>query len=499
MWQGRAAFGEFVRLSLIGAGYFAVAYLGLQLASINPSATPIWPATGLAIAAVLLWGYRVAPAVFLAAFVVNYLTAGSPFTSAAIAVGNTLEAVATAYVVRRWADGDRVFESAAGVGKFALISAVTTTISATIGIAALVLAGFAESSDAARIWSTWWLGDFAGAVVVTPVVLLWLVADANSRRPQRELSKCAGTYLVVMAVGVVAFSPLIPQTPLRDPLSFLAVAPLLWAALRCGPRDTATVAAILAGFAVWGTMMQGGPFSRSTLNESFLLLLMFMMSTSIPSLALSADISARQQAQEHQQLLLRELSHRVGNTLAVLSSVFRRSARHAKSVGELERAFQGRLMNLAATHRLLGEANWQSASIRDLVTSAIDPYCPSGYADCEFSGDDVRVPSQMVTSLTMVLHELASNAAKHGAFKTEGGKLRVAWWQEREGSASQLSLSWVEVGTTTRSREGKGHAGYGTALIGSTIASLGGKVERLLNECGLSILIVIPHYPRTDA
>jgi integral membrane sensor domain MASE1 len=372
--DARTALGEAARLSLVGAGYFAVAYLGLQLASINPSATPIWPATGLAIAAILLWGYRVAPAIFLAAFIVNYLTARSPCTSAAIAVGNTLEALATAYAVRRWADGDHVFESGAGVGKFALISAVTTTISATIGVAALILAGFAESSNAAPVWLTWWLGDFAGAVVVTPLALLWL-SGVEFRSPS-EISTCAGAYIGAMAIGVVAFSPLIPQTPLRDPLGFLAVAPLLWAALRCGPRDTATVAAILAGFAVWGTMMQGGPFGRATINESFLLLLMFMISTSIPSLALSADIRTRQRTQEHQQLLLRELSHRVGNTLAVLSSVFRRSARHARSVEELEQAFQGRLMNLAATHRLLGEANWQSASIRDLVTSATDPLLP---------------------------------------------------------------------------------------------------------------------------
>ena len=81
----------------------------------------------------------------------------------------------------------------------------------------------------------------------------------------------------------------------------------------------------MAGFAVWGTLMHSGPFARPTLNDSYLLLLMFMISTAIPSLALSADITARRLAQTHQELLLRELSHRVGNTLAVLSSVFRRS------------------------------------------------------------------------------------------------------------------------------------------------------------------------------
>jgi two-component sensor histidine kinase/integral membrane sensor domain MASE1 len=471
----------------VGAGYFAVAYLGLQLASINPSTTPIWPATGVAIAAVLLWGYRAAAPIFIAAFLVNFLTAGSPFTSGLIALGNTTEAAATAYLMRRWAAGDHAFESAAAVGKFALICMVTTTISATIGVAALVAGGFAELGSAAPVWLTWWLGDLAGAVVITPVALLWLSGD-DSGLPSAA-STCAGAYLVAAVVGLVAFSPLFPQTPLRDPLGFFAVVPLLWAALRCGPRETASIAAILAGFAVWGTMMQGGPFGRATLNESFLLLLMFVISTSIPSLALSADIRARQRTQQYQQLLLKELSHRVGNTLAVVGSVFRRSARHAKTINELEYAFQSRLMNLAATHRLLGEANWESASIKELIKAAVEPYCPPDYDECEFSGDDVRIAGQMVTSLTMVLHELASNAAKHGALKANGGKLKVVCALKEMSLGRELVIDWQEVGVQSRSTSDG--PGYGTTLINETISALRGRVEWIqqdgLFEVGISV------------
>jgi PAS domain S-box-containing protein len=289
--------GDTAKLFIVGLAYFAVAYFGLQLASINPSATPVWPATGLAIAAMLLWGYRIAPAVFIAAFIVNYLTAGSALTSGAIAFGNTLEALTTAYFVNRWADGDRVFESPAGVGKFALIAAGATTISATLGVSSLLLAGYTEAGSAAPVWLTWWLGDLAGAIVVTPVVLLWTLFLRRSVR-LNEWSQIATVYLSAVVVGVVAFSPLIPQTSLRDPLGFLAIVPLLWASLRLGPRDTATVAAIMGAFAVWGTVMHGGPFAQVTLNESFLLLLMFMISTTVPSLALSADVTARRHMEQ---------------------------------------------------------------------------------------------------------------------------------------------------------------------------------------------------------
>jgi two-component sensor histidine kinase len=291
-----------------------------------------------------------------------------------------------------------------------------------------------------------------------------------------------------------------PQTALRDPLGFLAVAPLLWAALRLGPRDTATVAAILGAFAVWGTLMQSGPFARATQNESLLLLLMFTVSTTIPSLALSSDVTARRRAQEHQQLLLRELSHRVGNTLAVLNAVFRRSASHARSVSELETGFQARLMNLAATHRLLGEANWESASVRDLVKAAVEPYCPPEYEGCEFTGDDLRVPGSIATSLTMVLHELATNAAKHGALKSKGGKLKVAWREEEHPRGVMLHFAWdeniLDSGVVPSTIMGK--AGYGTALIESTIAGLRGHIERSAHNPGVSVRIWVPIADRGD-
>jgi integral membrane sensor domain MASE1 len=155
---------DVVALILVGLAYFTFAGLGLHLASINPSATPIWPPTGLAIAAILLWGNRIAPAIFIGAFLINQLTAGSIVTSLAIASGNTLEALIAGYLVRHWAAGEQVFDTPTGVAKFALISLAATVVSATVGVSSLTLAGHAESSKFISIWLTWWLGDFAGAV-----------------------------------------------------------------------------------------------------------------------------------------------------------------------------------------------------------------------------------------------------------------------------------------------------------------------------------------------
>src|SRR6476659_10001175 len=211
-----------VALILVGFSYFTLAYLGLHLASINPSATPIWAPTGLAIAAVLLWGNRIAPAIFIAAFRIDPVTAGSIVTSLAIAGGNTLEAVTAGYLVRHWAQGEQVFDTPTGIAKFTLISLAATLVSATIGVSSLAVAGYAEVSSFISVWLTWWLGDLAGALVVTPVVVLWAKSEPASLT-QPQITGTGLTYLAAVVVGVIAFNPLLHQTVARDSLAFLVV------------------------------------------------------------------------------------------------------------------------------------------------------------------------------------------------------------------------------------------------------------------------------------
>src|SRR6478609_11724949 len=289
-----------VELILVGIAYFTFAGLGLHLASINPSATPIWPPTGLAIAAILLWGPRIAPAIFIAAFLINQVTAGSIFTSLAIAGGNTLEAVIAGYLVGRWANGEQVFDTPTGIAKFTLISLAATMVSATIGVSSLTVAGYAEVSSFISVWLTWWLGDLAGALVVTPVVVLWANSNPASLT-QPQITGTGLTYLAAVAAGVIAFSPLLQQTTLHDAVIFVVILPLLWASLRQGPRDTATVALIISAFAVWCTAMQCGPFAKPSLNDSFIMSLSFMISAAVLSLALSTDVAVRRRIENQQR------------------------------------------------------------------------------------------------------------------------------------------------------------------------------------------------------
>lgn len=421
--------------------YIAVAKLSLAVASVNPSATPVWPPTGFALALVLLRGYGLWPAIFVGAFITNATTAGSLATSLAIAGGNTLECLLGAYLVNRWSDGLRTFDTPAGVARFALFCFTpSTAVSATIGVVALSLAGFADWSKFAAIWTTWWMGDLTGALLVAPVMVLWAIDRRLSARPQWR--EAGATFAATIAVGLIAFSPLVPLTANEGWLAFLSIGPLMWAALYRNQRDTATVALILAGFAVWDTLYSGGPFARNDINDSFLLLLAFMISVSIPSLVLSADVATRRRREEHLKLLTRELTHRSKNLLAVVQGMVRQAIRRADNIGDLEIAFDARLRALAETHDLLVSGAWHSTDFRDLIGAQLSPF---RRIDKDPSREDsgLRLNPQAAELIGMALYELGTNAAKYGAFSAPGGTVKLEW---QPVAGRNLLIRWRERG-----------------------------------------------------
>jgi signal transduction histidine kinase/integral membrane sensor domain MASE1 len=354
----------------IGIAYFVLAKIGLALASINSSTSAIWPATGFALASVLVWGYRVGPAVLVASFAANVTNVGSIYAATAIALGNTLEALVAAWLINVWCDGRETFATTTGVAKFALVCVSSTTLSATVGIGALIFSGD-PPTPLAVAWMTWWLGDLAGALVVAPFVVLWAAGNLHSFE-RTQWGEVGTIVAVTIAVGIIAFSPLIEQTSYRDPLGFLALPPLLWAALRRNPRETATVVIILSCFAVWGTLAGSGPFARVSLNDSFLLLVMFFISISVPSMALSADVLMRRRSEE-------QLRH-THDELAASASELRDTAERLQvSSGKLEERVEQRTQELkealqeqTALAEVFKEISRSSFDLQKLLDQLVD-------------------------------------------------------------------------------------------------------------------------------
>jgi PAS domain S-box-containing protein len=269
--------------------YVVAGKLGLSLAFVHASASPVWPPTGIALAAFLVLGRRVWPAILVGAFLVNVTTAGSVATSIGIAIGNTLEGRLGADLVRLFANGRNVFDRSRDVFKFVLLAGLfSTTVSATIGVTSLTLAGYAHWREYSSIWFTWWLGDAVGALVAGPILVLWCTGDGIPWSRARALEG-VGLLAAVIAVGTLVFGGIN-----REPVTFLCVPPLIWAAFRFGQKGTATAIALLAVLATWGTVRGVGPFAGGPPNESLLLLQAFLGTMSVMSLLIAAVVAERQ-------------------------------------------------------------------------------------------------------------------------------------------------------------------------------------------------------------
>jgi signal transduction histidine kinase/CheY-like chemotaxis protein len=292
-----------IQLLAVGGIYFVVARTILDAASVYPDATAIWVPAGVAFAAVLLWGYRMVPAVLVASLLVNALRSGWSVAAAATAAANALEAFAGVFLVNRWADGRDVFAAPGAVAGFVLIAMVTAAVCAGVGAAASVdasvgIANLAQIGDwetLASAWLKWWFGDVAGVLIITPVLVLWATSYPRSFA-LRPLLEAIAVLAAAGAIAAAAFAPFLTEDAIRGRLGVLAVLPLLWAALRRGPRDTATVGLIVAGFAVWGTLFAEGPLAPSLRAEP-LLLLAFLIGPLVPALTLAADASWRKRAE----------------------------------------------------------------------------------------------------------------------------------------------------------------------------------------------------------
>src|SRR5438045_4284696 len=218
--------------------------LGLMLASLHASASPVWPPAGIALAGSLLLGYRAWPAIFIGAFLVNVTTAGNVATSFAIATGNTLEALVGAWLVNRFAGGTNVFDRLQGVFKFALAAGISAIISPAFGVTSLALAGFANWANYGAICLTWWLGDVTGDLVFTPLVLLWSVASKR-RWNKKEAAEVGALLLLLVLLSGVVFSGWPAVSARNYPIVLICGPVVIWTSFRFTQPETAAVIFLL--------------------------------------------------------------------------------------------------------------------------------------------------------------------------------------------------------------------------------------------------------------
>jgi two-component sensor histidine kinase len=201
-------------------------------------------------------------------------------------------------------------------------------------------------------------------------------------------------------------------------------------------------------------------------------------------------VTERKRAEERQRVLIAELDHRVKNVLASVSAVVAHTRQESTSVAGFAAALDGRIGSMATTHELLSTGRWQGISLRELIRRELAPYATSN--NTEINGPEVVLRAEASQAMAMVLHELATNAAKYGALSTKDGRVSIRWHPRMNGRRrSSLVLEWQEMGGPPVVATGK--PSYGMSTICDLIPyELGGTVDLVLAADGVRCLLALP-------
>lgn len=302
---------ELLTYLALTVAYVAAAKIGFLAALVAEQVSPAWPPSGLALWALTAFGFRAWPAIWIGALIAN-ATTHVPFVAACgIATGNTLEAVAAVWLLRRFADVDRSLDRLRQVTALIMAAAIaSTTIGATIGVTTLCVAGLQNWSQFAVLWRMWWLGDAMGDLLIAPLLLtlrFWI-------RPRRlrETGEIIALEGLAITLSILVFATrLAPLT--THPLEYTVFPLVIWAGLRFSHPGAALVSATISSIAIWGTLHGRGPFAGPTVSpqDSLILLQIFTGVTATSGLVLGAAIADRNRSES-----LRQTDHALASILS---------------------------------------------------------------------------------------------------------------------------------------------------------------------------------------
>jgi diguanylate cyclase (GGDEF)-like protein/PAS domain S-box-containing protein len=299
-----------VAISSIAVVYLAAAKFGLTMAFTAAQVSLVWPPTGLALSALLLFGVELWPGILIGAFLANVTSHEPILVALAIAAGNTCEAVLAVRLLRRFAGLDQtldIFRQAVGVIVFG--AGVSTLVSATVGVLSLCVGGVQPWTAFGALWRTWWLGDATADLLIVPAVLTWHAWRHASRHRVGEAALIlAGLALTSAGVFVGPFSDV---TATHHPLAFIVFPFLIWAATRFGAAGAAASAIVTSSIAVWGAVHGLGPYASGSVADHLMLVQLFMTVVAITGLLLGSTMSERTLV-----LRRRDAAHAVTGVLA---------------------------------------------------------------------------------------------------------------------------------------------------------------------------------------
>ncbi|HEV2853634.1 MAG TPA: MASE1 domain-containing protein [Thermoanaerobaculia bacterium] len=293
-WSGTRILARTAGIALV---YFAAGRLGLLIPIAENHVTLLWAPTGLALAAALRFGPAAIPGIALGAFLVNFTVGGGPGLALGIACGNTLEAAAGAWLLRKAGFRNSLERVRDVLLLIALGVLLAPIVSATLGAASLAAAGLLPRDRGPwNVAGYWWLGDAMGALLVTPVLLTWAELPLRLTLRGKRVLEAAVLGLGLFVASDLTLRAWVDSPFLHPPLAFTLFPFLVWAALRFGRRGASTATLLAVGIAVWATLQGLSPFARGTLDERLIYLHTYMAVAAVTSLLLAAILAERKGA-----------------------------------------------------------------------------------------------------------------------------------------------------------------------------------------------------------
>ncbi len=348
--------------------YFVAAHFILSVPAFSGQTSPVWPSAGIALAALVVMGRRVWPGVIMGAFLIDYAHNSNLLEALVSGTGGALQAIAGASLlqwlgIRPSLPGLRDVVGLIGVGGFA-----TTLISSTLSIGILPLTGSLAADQFLPVWSTFWLGNSIGILIVTPLLLLFTrIRERPKFSPSALLERGIWLVLLVVVTALIFCSPIPPEF-IAYPIEYGPYPLLVWAALRFSPLMAVVGSGVVSFIAVWGVLNGGGPFlvqvldaGKGSASMSIFPLQIFMGMTSATTLFLATAV---RQQRTTQKLLRR-------NEASLLN------AQRIARIGHWDYLFStGEWYGSAELYRLLGIAPGQVESDRPLKTLLLDAIHP---------------------------------------------------------------------------------------------------------------------------
>lgn len=289
--------------------YFSTAQLGLKIYPVSDFATLIWIPSGLSLAFLLRFGLRFWPAITLGAIAANYFN-GAPILSAlGISIGNTLEPVVGAYLLKRFVKIEPQLNQVKHVlGLIFFAALFSTIISATGGVTSLLLNNVIELSAYGATWFAWWIGDAVSVLIVAPLILTWSVRPSVSLSRRYILELSAFFLLLALIAQLVFVSPGFSYFVDR-PRGYFIFPLFVWVAMRFGQRASITALFSLAVFAAWQTAHGEGTFGGNNLSENLLNLQTYTIIMACTTMLLAATVSERRMYERKKDEFISVASH----------------------------------------------------------------------------------------------------------------------------------------------------------------------------------------------